>query len=122
MKIKFVLPLFILGLAIIVYGQSDFKNLKVLDPKIEESELKLLMKSYAKSLGVKCTFCHVRDSFHKDDKEHKLIARKMIAMTAGIRADLKKIFPKKDVSEKFNCAVCHAGSADPEWAEVHLIR
>jgi len=112
MKIKFVLPLFILGLANIVYGQSDFKNLKVLDPKIEESELKLLMKSYAKSLGVKCTFCHVRDAFHKDDKEHKLIARKMIAMTV----------PKKDLSEKFNCAVCHAGSADPEWAEAHLIR
>jgi len=42
MKIKFILPLFILGLANIVYGQSDYKNLKVLDPKIEESELKLL--------------------------------------------------------------------------------
>ena len=65
MKIKFVLPLFILGLANIVYGQSDYKNLKVLDPKIEESELKLLMKGYAKGLGVKCTFCHVRDAYHK---------------------------------------------------------
>ena len=119
MKIKFVLPLFILGLANIVYGQSDFKNLKVLDPKIEESELKLLMKSYAKSLGVKCTFCHVRDSFHKDNKEHKLIARKMITMTAVILSDLKKIFPKNDVSEKVTCVVCHAGSAEPEWVETH---
>ena len=44
MKIKFILPLFILGLANIEYGQSGYKNLKVLDPKIEESELKVLMK------------------------------------------------------------------------------
>ena len=119
MKIKFILPLFILGLVNIVYGQSGYKNLKVLDPKIEESELKLLMKGYAKGLGVKCAFCHVPDAYHKDDKEHKLIARKMIAMTADIRADLKKTFPKKDVFEKFNCIVCHAGSAEPEWVETH---
>ena len=119
MKIKFILPLFILGLANIVYGQSNYKNLKVLDPKIEESELKLLMKGYAKGLGVKCTFCHVRDAYHKDDKEHKIIAREMITMTASIQEDLKKTFPKKDVSMKFNCAVCHVGNAKPEWVEPH---
>ena len=119
MKIKFILPLFILGLVNIVYGQSNYKNLKVLDPKIEESELKLLMKGYAKGLGVKCTFCHVRDAYHKDDKEHKIIAREMIAMTASIQEDLKKTFPKKDVFEKFNCVVCHVGNAKPEWVEPH---
>ena len=43
----------------------------------------------------------------------------MIIMTASIQEDLKKTFPKKDVSEKFNCVVCHAGNADPEWAETH---
>ena len=117
MKIKFILPLFILGLVNIVYGQSNYKNLKVLDPKIEESELKLLMKGYAKGLGVKCTFCHVPDAYHKDDKEHKLIARKMITMTAGIRANLKDLFPNDDVSEKFNCIVCHAGSSGPDWVK-----
>ena len=115
MKIEFVLPLFIFVLANILYGQSNFKNLKVLDPMIEKSELKLLMKGYTKSLGVKCNFCHVPDAFHKDDKEHKLIARKMIAMTAGIRSDLMETFPKRDVSMKFNCAVCHVGSSKPEW-------
>ena len=119
MKIKFILPLLILGLVNIVHGQSDFKNLKVLDSKIEKSELKLLMKGYTKSLGVKCNFCHVPDAFHKDDKEHKLIARKMIAMTANIRADLMKTFPEKDVSKNFNCMVCHAGNTEPEWIETH---
>ena len=69
MKTEFGFPLFIFVLANILYGQSDYKNLKVLDPTIEKSELKLLMKGYAKSLGVKCVFCHVRDAFHKDDKE-----------------------------------------------------
>ena len=119
MKTEFVLPLFIFVLANILYGQSDFKNLKVLDPMIEKSELKLLMKGYTKSLGVKCNFCHVPDAFDKDDKEHKLIARNMIAMTSSIRADLKETFPKEDVSEKFNCAVCHAGSTNPEWVGTH---
>ena len=119
MKIKFILPLFILGLANIVYGQSNYKNLKVLDPKIEESELKVLMKGYAKGLGVKCTFCHVRDAYHKDDKKHKLVAREMIIMTASIQEDLKKTFPKKDMSEKFSCAVCHAGSPNQEWTGTH---
>ena len=119
MKIKFFLPVFIIGLANFGNGQSDYKNLKVLDPAIEKSELKLLMKGYAKSLGVKCTFCHVKDAYYKDDKEHKLIARKMITMTAGIRADLKDLFPNDDVSEKFNCIVCHAGNTEPEWIETH---
>ena len=115
MTLKYILPMFILVLANIVNGQSNFKNLKVLDPMIEKSELKLLMKGYTKSLGVKCNFCHVPDAFHKDDKEHKLIARKMIAMTAGIRSDLMETFPKKDVSMKFNCGVCHVGSSKPDW-------
>ena len=119
MKIEFVLPLFIFVLANILYGQSNFKNLKVLDPMIEKSELKLLMKGYAKSLGVKCTFCHVPDAYHKDDKKHKLVAREMIIMTASIKEDLKKTFPKRDVFEKFNCVVCHAGNTNPEWAETH---
>ena len=119
MKTEFVLPLSIFVLANILYGQSDYKNLKVLDPMIEKSELKLLMKGYTKSLGVKCNFCHVPDAFHKDDKKHKLIARDMIAMTTSIRADLKATFPKEDMSEKFSCAVCHAGSANPEWTRIH---
>ena len=119
MTIKYILPMFILVLANIVNGQSNFKNLKVLDPMIEKSELKLLMKGYTKSLGVKCNFCHVPDAFHKDDKKHKLIARDMIAMTTSIRADLKATFPKEDMSEKFSCAVCHAGSTNPEWVGTH---
>ena len=53
------------------------------------------------------------------DKEHKIIAREMITMTASIQEDLKKTFPKKDVFEKFNCAVCHVGNAKPEWVEPH---
>ena len=119
MKTENFLPLFIFVLANISYGQSDYKNLKVLDPMIEKSELKLLMKGYTKSLGVKCNFCHVPDAFHKDDNEHKLIARDMIAMTSSIRADLKATFPKEDVSETFNCVVCHAGSTNPEWVGTH---
>ena len=119
MTLKYILPMFILVLANIVNGQSNFKNLKVLDPMIEKSELKLLMKGYAKSLGVKCAFCHVPDAYHKDDKKHKLVAREMIIMTASIKEDLKKTFPKRDVFEKFNCVVCHAGNTNPEWAETH---
>ena len=111
--------MFILVLANIVNGQSNFKNLKVLDPMIEKSELKLLMKGYAKSLGVKCTFCHVPDAYHKDDKKHKLVAREMIIMTASIKEDLKKKIPKKDVFEKFNCLVFHTCNTNPEWAETH---
>ena len=44
------------------------------------------MQHHAASLGVQCTFCHVKGDFASDDNEHKAMDRTMIAMTQEINA------------------------------------
>src|SRR5436190_9467245 len=61
------------------------QNLKVLSKKMSEEDLHALMRTYAKSLGVRCNHCHAQskdDPKHldlaSDEKPQKEIARKMI--------------------------------------------
>ena len=69
-------------------------NLKVLPKNTSEKELHDIMKSYSMALGVHCNYCHVAEQssgegrpkmdFASDAKPEKLIARKMMMMTAAI--------------------------------------
>ena len=63
----------------ILYSQSTFKNVKVLDIQ-SRSEMKTYMKSIAKDLGVKCSHCHNMDD-KAADTPNKDIAREMIKLT-----------------------------------------
>ena len=112
--------------AIIVLAQSFTKpegkkkgtNLKVLPKNIAEDELIGLMKGYAKSLGVKCKFCHLplasdstKFDFASDAKVEKITARKMITMVNGIN---KKYLGKMDEHmEAITCVTCHMGNTQP---------
>jgi len=98
------------------------KNLQVL--KVPPSEIMGIMQHYSASLGVQCTFCHVKGDFASDDNQHKAIARTMIAMTQEINAKLADpsvtatatsgIAGASDAKVAVSCFTCHRGEEHPE--------
>ncbi len=97
------------------------KNLKVLPKKISPEDLQNTMRTYSKSLGVRCGFCHVENEtpagqkpdldFVSDSKDEKRNARKMILMTKDINAKyLQKI---ERGFEEITCVSCHQGHKKP---------
>ena len=98
------------------------KNLKVLPKNISHEELEKEMRSFNKALGVKCDFCHARQTdnpkkldFASDDKEEKETARDMLKMTMRIN---KKYFKSgKDEQGQpmmtVTCYTCHNGQKEP---------
>ena len=96
---------------------DSFQNLQIFDPEISKDDLKAAMKGFTASLGVKCSFCHVIDDYDNDEKEHKLIARKMIKLVGHMRANAETYFKEGTEVELISCATCHRGEAEIEaWA------
>ena len=60
---------------------KGFKNLTVL--KDNGKTLKKGMKAMTKGLGVKCTACHIKGKWHKDDVEAKEEARQFFKVVVG---------------------------------------
>jgi photosynthetic reaction center cytochrome c subunit len=91
---------------------QQFKNIQVFK-EIPADKLVLSMHLMAGDLGVGCNFCHVEvngsieGQFEKDDKETKLIARKMILMVMDIN---KNSFSGQ---QAVTCYTCHRGSPKP---------
>src|SRR3954470_5477547 len=67
-----------------------YKNLQVLPKNITKQQMDSVMHHYSNSLGVRCSFCHVRNDstktwdFASDANKHKLVARDMMRMTDKI--------------------------------------
>jgi len=55
-------------------------NLKVIKPE----EIRAVMESFAMGTGLKCLDCHVEGDFGSDEKNKKVVARKMLTMVRGI--------------------------------------
>lgn len=106
------------------------KNLKVLPKNISHDELEKVMHDWDTALGVRCNFCHARNTetnkmdFASDAKPEKNMAREMMKMTAKIN---KKYFKmddddkgkgehKDDMMAAISCMTCHHGSAHPNAA------
>lgn len=88
-------------------GQK-FKNIQVLND-MPADQLGKVMNIMSASLGFNCTGCHVsfeRD-FDKDDNEHKVIARRMLAMTFDLN---KRYFNGRP---EISCNTCHRGQEQP---------
>jgi hypothetical protein len=102
---------------------SEYKNLKVLPKSITHEQLGSIMGEWSHSLGVHCTFCHVRDEaakkmdFASDAKPEKEAARHMFKMMNKINQ--KYFEAKKDslgmmMRSGINCYTCHRGVSHPE--------
>jgi hypothetical protein len=96
-------------------------NLQVLPKDISRADLLLVMRGYARGLGVECNYCHVqegrggRNDMASDEKPPKKTARVMIRMVDHVNEMLASELgkPAADVV-KVECATCHRGSAIPE--------
>jgi formate dehydrogenase assembly factor FdhD len=103
--------------------QPEFKakNLKVLPKNITKDEIDEVMDEFKVALGVKCGFCHASQAndpkkldFASDEKPEKLMARKMMKMTAKIN---KKYFHELGMDGAMlaiSCNTCHNGKEKPE--------
>ena len=101
------------------FAIPPYKNLKVLPANITRANLISTMKLFSQSLGVRCTYCHVGTEgqpmstfdFASDAKEHKLTARRMLAMVHRIN---QQDFGVTDFANvKVTCFTCHRGSTEP---------
>ena len=101
-------------LLVSVAFSSTFENVKVLNIE-SRSEMKKYMKSIAKDLGVKCSYCHDMDDKSLDNPV-KDIAREMIILTRQINSYLNDI--NKNEEEKsvvsVTCWTCHKGHPEVE--------
>jgi hypothetical protein len=112
-------------------SQSQFKNLQILPKDIPRDELIGIMRTFTRSLGVRCNACHVVTAtepkevldFASDAKEEKRIARVMMQMTANInrtwlpRVEVAEGHPAPtgdQIQDQVNCWTCHRGKPEPE--------
>lgn len=112
------------------------RNLKVLPHDLSREQLLAIMRTFTRSLGVKCNHCHVVTAttpkeqldFASDAKEEKQVARVMIQMTNQInrewltRVDQAESQKKADAASapatmsqpRVGCWTCHRGQVEPE--------
>ena len=86
-------------------AEQKYKNIQVLKGVPAERWMPIMF-AFKNSLGVECTFCHVKDQWDKDDKDNKQIARKMIKMVKDVNGQLGGI-------GKVSCFTCHRGQERP---------
>jgi len=111
----------LLFLAFVSPAPRLYKNLKILPKDITKHQMDSVMEHFTKSLGVKCTFCHVRNEaqgsfdFPNDSIEHKRIARDMMRMQIALNKKYFNIKNAKKIDTKLEvtCYTCHNGKAHP---------
>jgi predicted trehalose synthase len=108
--------------------QSEFKNLQVFPRDIPREQLLAAMRSFTRSLGVRCNHCHVVTAtepkevldFPSDAKTEKQIARVMLRMTSEInqtwmnRVEVAEGHAPKPDNMRVSCWTCHRGKTEPE--------
>ncbi|MCH8069060.1 MAG: c-type cytochrome, partial [Candidatus Marinimicrobia bacterium] len=93
-----------------ILSAQELKNVQVL-PFETKKDLMVYMKTkVAKSLGVKCNFCHNIKDYSSDEKAHKTIGREMMKMVMDINENV--MVPIK--FDPISCWTCHRGDESPE--------
>lgn len=86
-------------------AEQKYKNIQLLKG-IPSDRLTKIMFAFKASLGVDCTYCHIKDQFEKDDKPQKQTARKMIQLVRDTNAKL-------GTATRVTCFTCHRGQTRP---------
>ena len=85
-------------------AEKKYKNIQMLKG-LPADRIESIMFAFKNSLGVECTYCHVKDQFEKDDKTAKQTARKMISLVRDANG--------KVGAAKVSCYTCHRGHPRP---------
>lgn len=94
-------------------------NLEVLDPSLGPRGVVAVMRNVTGALGVRCSYCHVREGdapydYAADDKATKRKAREMFRMVAAINGEHLAGLPERsDPPLEVTCATCHHGLSRP---------
>ena len=141
-----VVPAVFLGAALVFAASTAraqiparFENLQVFPKDVPRDTLIAAMRSFAGSLGVRCSFCHVEREgppppmtagmtpgpnldFASDNKDHKKIARIMMRMVDSINTAYLPKIPNRDVPPTtVGCMTCHRGLPKPSTIEAVLL-
>ena len=87
-------------------AEQKYKNIQLLKGLPSERLMKIMF-SFKSSLGIDCTYCHIKDQFEKDDKPQKQTARKMIQLVRDTNAKLGT------TTSRVTCFTCHRGQTRP---------
>lgn len=95
-------------------AETVYKNIQVFKGQ-PASQIDPTMHAISLSLGVRCSFCHVRTEdgkwdFASDSKDEKKTARQMILMMNKINAD------NFEGRMEVTCTTCHQGRSEPSRA------
>jgi hypothetical protein len=93
-------------------SEQVWKNLQLLKGMPAVRVLAIMQVAFSDGLAVNCTHCHVAGEWEKDDKEPKLVARKMWTMQRELRQKLGEI----RAGALVNCYTCHRGQTKPALA------
>ena len=100
---------------------ARISNARVLPADIGQERLRATMVGFARSLGVRCTFCHVGAEgapltsldFVSDANPHKNVARGMLRMVQRLNeTDLPALLGAAQ-APRVTCFTCHRGAATP---------
>ncbi|MFQ6675237.1 MAG: c-type cytochrome [Fidelibacterota bacterium] len=116
-----------LGIIVLTAGTvsaQKVENVQVLPFKEKKEISQFMKKKVAKSLGVKCKFCHNLKDYASDENPHKVVAREMMRMMLSINEQLTSIqqvaqeagMEHWDEPPKLDCWACHRGSTRPEYS------
>lgn len=86
-------------------AEQKYKNIQLLKG-LPSDRLMNVMFAFKASLGVDCTYCHIKDQFEKDDKPPKQVARKMITLVRDTNGKLGG-------AARVTCFTCHRGQIRP---------
>jgi hypothetical protein len=88
------------------------KNLQVLPKTMTVLDVKNRMVDVAKSLGVKCSFCHNVKDYPSDENPHKQVARGMFRLVEALNRDHFNY----EGAPQVTCFTCHRGDEHPLFA------
>lgn len=95
-------------------SDSVFDNIKLLKGMPASRVVAIMEMGFSRSLGVRCTFCHVEGKYASEDKKYKQVARDMSAMSRTINDSLLAKIPNLDSEHPtINCTTCHRGQKKP---------
>lgn len=111
-------------LALGTLSAQELKNVQVLPFKSKKKITSFMKNQVAKSLGVKCKFCHNLKDYPSDENPQKVVGREMMRMVSSINEQMVTIqkvakdagMERWEKAPMIECWACHRGSTKPEYS------
>lgn len=92
-------------------AENVFKNIQVFKGMPAGRLFGVMSNGFVPALGVQCAECHVPGKWESDERNDKVVARRMVLMTRSINDQVKQASGESDAA--VSCYTCHRGSTKP---------